>query len=279
MGTGRIGAFSPHPADESPTMAKPTKTPRSVSAPAKVARGASAIAKKAAGSTSAVAVKAPAAPAVKPLPAKLAAAAKPSAPRKPRVVRTKAAPARPASPPAAAAEPRPHAEPPRATPAPVARAITPRPSDESFFAMPAPVAPVAVAKASAEAIAAPLRSAADTSLNQAREAYAALRQGSDKLTSGIDASTQAAAKGLHDFGATLIGAMQANANAAFGFVKALASVKSVSEAIELQSRVAREQFETVRAQSKELGSIAGRTVTAAAEPLRDVLNLPGRRAS
>jgi phasin len=135
----------------------------------------------------------------------------------------------------------------------------------------------AVAKASAEALAAPLRSAADTSLHQAREAYAALREGSDKLTSGFDASAQAAAKGLHDFGATLIEAMQINANAAFGFMKALTSVKSVSEAIELQSRVAREQFETVRAQTRELGSIAGRTASAAAEPLRDVLAQPARR--
>lgn len=257
-------------------MAKTTK-PRSASASKTGTRGAPAIAKKAAGSTSAVAVKAPAAAAVPRPAAKAPAATAAPALRKAPAPMRKAPAATPQFRPEPVEAPA-RPEPPRTASAPVARAISPRPSDDvPSAAFAAPGAPVAVAKASAEALAAPLRTAADTSLNQAREAYAALREGGDKLTSGIDASAQAAAKGLHDFGATMLEALQTNANAAFGFVKALASVKTMSEAIELQSRVAREQFETVRAQSKELGSIAGRTASAAAEPLRDVLALPARR--
>jgi phasin family protein len=261
--TGRIGLFETM-RDEAIIMAKiPTSGSRSGKPKAQPA-----IAKKAGASASAVSAPPPRSRGTSPQP--VTAAATPAGP-KPRT------PARAATRPSAPAPQKPSAK--AGTAKAPAVAIARRPSDEVPSLPVQASAPAALAQASAAAFAAPLRSVADTSLNQARETYATLREGADKLTSGLDASTQAAAKGVHDFGTTLLGAMQTNADALFGFVKAITSVRTVSEAIELQARVAREQFETVRSQGRQLAGIVNRTATETAAPLRSALDRPAKPSS
>ena len=64
-------------------------------------------------------------------------------------------------------------------------------------------------------------------------------------------------------------AYQANAAASVQYVQALSGVRSVSEAIALQSEHMRKQYEALSAQAKELTALAQQVAADAAAPLKD----------
>ncbi len=64
-------------------------------------------------------------------------------------------------------------------------------------------------------------------------------------------------------------AYQANAAASMEYMKALATVHSVSEAIALQSEHMRKQYEALSTQAKELTTLAQQVAADAAGPLKD----------
>jgi hypothetical protein len=64
-------------------------------------------------------------------------------------------------------------------------------------------------------------------------------------------------------------AYQANAAASVQYVQALSGVRSVSEAIALQSEHMRKQYEALTAQAKELTALAQQVAADAAAPLKD----------
>ncbi|MFO1147608.1 MAG: TIGR01841 family phasin [Alsobacter sp.] len=113
---------------------------------------------------------------------------------------------------------------------------------------------------------------AHSGLDQAREAYQKARTSAETLTHGVGSSGEAAAKGVQDFSRTLIDAIQANTDATLGFLKAMSGVRSLSEAVELQARHARTQFESVTEQAKTLAGIANRTVTETTQPVRQAFD-------
>lgn len=125
----------------------------------------------------------------------------------------------------------------------------------------------------------PLRQMADVSLEQARDAFAAIKTSSDRLTRGVEASAEAGSRGIRMIGVTLFGAIQANTEAAFDYLRAMTEVKSMSTAVELQSRHARQQFESLTAQAKELTAVASTAAAETAEPLRQALGEILRKAS
>jgi len=119
----------------------------------------------------------------------------------------------------------------------------------------------------------------NTGLAQARDAYATLKHSAETLSTSFGTSGEAAARGIKSLSATMLEHMQVNADATLGFLRAMAGVKSVSEAIELQARHARQQFETVTAQAKTLAGIVNRTASETAEPVRKAFDASIRRAS
>jgi phasin len=138
--------------------------------------------------------------------------------------------------PAPVADPEPESEP---APAPVAESVpAPAPVTEPApVAAPAP-APVAE-KAAAEAIGA------------------------------LEGSFTLASKSLQAFSAKALEAYQANAAASVEYVQALAGVRSVSDAIALQSEHMRKQYESLSSQAKELTVLAQQVAAEAAAPLKD----------
>jgi phasin len=120
---------------------------------------------------------------------------------------------------------------------------------------------------------------AAASVDQAREAFASMRSSADTLTGSLGTSRDAAAKGMQDFATTLIDAMHTQLAATLDYFKALATVRTLSEAIELQSSHARQQFETVTDHAKALAKIATRTATDAAAPVGNVLDGTRKRSS
>lgn len=224
--------------------------------------------------------------ATKPAPRAPARTAHPVAQAKPAAAVKAEAPAAPAP-----AKPQPAARPvaaaaPVAAP-PVAQARIPAPAPAPIpTPVLAPVLPDAAAlAASVKAVLPPetlpkaVRGVADTGLAQARDAYATLKHSAETLSTSFGTSGEAAARGIKSLSATMLEHMQVNADATLGFLRAMAGVKSVSEAIELQARHARQQFETVTAQAKTLAGIVNRTASETAEPVRKAFDASIRRAS
>ncbi len=186
-----------------------------------------------------------------------------------------------------AAKVRPEAKPvvtPAAPAVPVEKppvAAAPAPAREAAPAL----AEVATLAASVTAVIPPevlpkaVRGVADTGLAQARDAYATLKHSAETLSSSLNTSGEAAARGLKSFSTTMLEQMQTNTDATLGFLRAMAGVRTLSEAIELQARHARQQFDTVTAQAKTLAGIVNKTATETAEPVRKALDSSIRRAS
>jgi len=136
----------------------------------------------------------------------------------------------------------------------------------------APAAAAAkVAAAPAERLPKAVQEMAETGLGQARDAYARMKTAAEALASGLESSSSVTSKGVHAYSVAVIESLQANLDAGFGLMRSLVAVRTVSEAIELQTGHARRQFEAVNAQAKTLASIASRTATEAAAPVRDAL--------
>ncbi|MHB2165768.1 phasin family protein [Alsobacter sp. R-9] len=270
-------------------MPAPTKTPARRAAPKALA--AKPVATKPVAARPVAAKSVPQATA-KPAPAK-PAAAKPAAERSalvkaPAPAAAKSVPVKPAAPvvpaPAtvAAAAPRVEAPQVEATPAPAVKPVPVAPVAKAE-APPAPLTLTPVAAVTAvlppEALPKAVKGVADTGLAQAREAYATIRQSAETLSSGLNTSGEAAARGLQSFSTTMLEQIQSNADATLGFLRALAGVKTLSEAIELQARHARLQFETMTAQAKTLAGIVNKTATETAAPVRKALDATLHRAS
>lgn len=161
----------------------------------------------------------------------------------------------------------------KAAPAPAAAVEAPVSAPK---AAPAPVAAPAVdVKEAVKAVETKVaevqenvRKATEQGVEQTRAAYAKLKTAADAATASLETSYSVATKGVSEFNAKAIDALQSNTLAAFDFVKALAGAKSVSEAITLQTEHARKQYEAVTAQAKELAEIAKKVATDSAEPIK-----------
>jgi phasin len=85
---------------------------------------------------------------------------------------------------------------------------------------------------------------------------------------GFPNSYSTAVKGLQDYNNKAIEFAHANTNAAFDFVQKLSGVKSPSAFLELSTKHARKQLETLTEQTKQLAALAQKATLATAEPLK-----------
>jgi phasin len=89
----------------------------------------------------------------------------------------------------------------------------------------------------------------------------------EESAKAIEQGYSAAAESLRDFNVKLIEMAQANTAAAMEFARQISAAKGPSEAIELWSLLARKQFETLTAQSKELTALGQKIAAVSAEPI------------
>ena len=75
-------------------------------------------------------------------------------------------------------------------------------------------------------------------------------------------------KGAQDYNAKLIEFARINTEAAFAYAQQLARVKSPAEFMELTTKYAREQFEAMAEQTRELAAFAQKMTLEAADPLK-----------
>ncbi len=97
------------------------------------------------------------------------------------------------------------------------------------------------------------------------QAAAQSKENLDKMGA---AAQDASMKGAQDYNAKLIELARINTEAAFAYAQQLARVKSPAEFMELTTKYAREQFEAMAEQTRELAAFAQKMTLEAADPLK-----------
>jgi hypothetical protein len=114
--------------------------------------------------------------------------------------------------------------------------------------------------------------------NPARKSFEAgartAREAVDKGTAAVEQATRQAeqsysfaAEGIRDFNAKLLDIAQVNTMAGMNYISELTRVKGPTEAIELWSRHAHNQFQRLTEQSLELATLSQRIASSGVKPL------------
>lgn len=114
-----------------------------------------------------------------------------------------------------------------------------------------------------------VREFAEKSVTQAREAYEHVKTAAEEATDMMEDTYETARKGFVDMNLKMIDHAQANTDRAFAFMKEMMGVKSMSEAIELQTKFAREQFEHMASQAKDMQEAATQIASESSGPMRE----------
>jgi phasin len=112
------------------------------------------------------------------------------------------------------------------------------------------------------------REMAERNVAQCKDTYEKMKAAAEEATDVLETTYSTAAKGASEYGLKVIDTARINTNAAFDFVSELFTAKTLSEVVELSSSHARKQYETLTEQSKELGALAQKVATEAAEPIK-----------
>lgn len=115
------------------------------------------------------------------------------------------------------------------------------------------------------------RTLAERSLEQARSAFVKARDDAHVISGKLEESSSAIADGASAVQTYVVNAMQAQADDFFGYFRALADVKSVSDVISLQSSQSRKSLDSSLRQFKELSVLVNEMAVKASTPIRSAL--------
>lgn len=123
------------------------------------------------------------------------------------------------------------------------------------------------------------REFAEKGLAQAKENYEKVKTIAEDTTDAIEDSYTNASKGASEYGLKLIANARTNTNSAFDLLGSLMSAKSYAEVVELSTGYARQQFETLAAQAKELNAVAQKAGTETFEPIKEGFSAAVKKAA
>ncbi|MCV0425476.1 MAG: TIGR01841 family phasin [Roseibium sp.] len=142
----------------------------------------------------------------------------------------------------------------------------------------AKAAPAGVAFPDFEAFALPkmevpaaFREVSEQGIENAREAYAKVKAAAEGATDLMEDTFETSRQGVVEFNHKAVDAAKTNTDATFNFIKDFMSVKTLAEAIELQSTFARQQFDTLSAQTKEMQELATKLGTDVSAPVKEAV--------
>ena len=124
--------------------------------------------------------------------------------------------------------------------------------------------------AAAAEVPAPVREIAEKSVQQAKDGYARWKAAAEETSDALEDAYATSTKGYKELSRKSVELARSNVNAQFDFLQALIGAKSVSQALELQTSFARQQFEVLSGQAKELSSLAQKTATDGVKPFQDL---------
>ena len=113
-----------------------------------------------------------------------------------------------------------------------------------------------------------MRAFAEKGVSQARDNYARFKDAAESHNGTIEAVFTCASKGASDYSAKLMEFMKANTTANLDFAQELLGVKSPSEALELWTAHAKQQYEAFTANAKELAELGQKVANETAEPIK-----------
>jgi phasin len=116
------------------------------------------------------------------------------------------------------------------------------------------------------------RELAEKTIAQSKENYERLKQGAEQTTEMLETAFSAYSKGSLELTGKILDNAQAQANAVFDFAKSLMESKTAAEALEKQTSFAREQFETLTAQSREIQEMTTKIANDTSAPLKTAAN-------
>lgn len=115
------------------------------------------------------------------------------------------------------------------------------------------------------------RDMAEKGVSQARENYAKVKAAAEEATDVLEESFETARGNTLDLSTVAMDAAKANIDAGFAFMKDFMAVKSVSEAVELQTAFARERFDASTAQAKDMQAKVTKMTEEASKPVKDAM--------
>ena len=121
-----------------------------------------------------------------------------------------------------------------------------------------------------------VREMAEKSVAQAKDAYEKMKSAAEEATDVLEDTYETTRKGVVTFNMKAIDAVKANSDATFAFARDMLAVKSLSEAIELQTAFTRKSFEAMSAQAKEFQELATKIATESGAPMKDAFQKAGK---
>lgn len=137
-------------------------------------------------------------------------------------------------------------------------------------ALPAPVVSVEAAEppAPAKALGENVRAFVEKRIVESRAKFAEAKTAAEEASAAVEASYGAAREGVVAFNVKAIEAWKAGAEANFDLIVSVASARSVSELVTLQSEFARKRFEAASSQAKELAELARKVADQTVAPIK-----------
>ena len=114
-----------------------------------------------------------------------------------------------------------------------------------------------------------VREIAEQSIASARQMYESARNAAEEATDMMEDTYETARKSFTELNLKLIDQAQANTDRVFAFAKEVAGAKTVSEAVELQTKFAREQFEAFASQAREMQETAQKLASETSGPMKE----------
>lgn len=115
------------------------------------------------------------------------------------------------------------------------------------------------------------REATEKSIEQARDAYAKVKTAAEDATDLMEDTFETSRQGVVEFNHKAVDAAKVNADAAFSFMKDLMAAKTLAEAIELQSTYARQQFDALSTQSKDMQEFVTKLSSDVTAPVKEAV--------
>ena len=113
------------------------------------------------------------------------------------------------------------------------------------------------------------RDVAEKSVKQAKDTYEKIRSAAEEATDVLEDQFESTRTGFVALNAKALDAAKASSDATFKFAKDVLAVKTFAEVIELQTAYARQQYDLVTAQAKEIQELVQKVSTEAAAPAKD----------
>lgn len=112
----------------------------------------------------------------------------------------------------------------------------------------------------------------EKSVDQAREGYAKVKSASEEATAMLEETMEVTRDSIMEINLKAVDAAKDNSEAAFSHIRDMFGVKSLSEAIELQSAYNRKQYDTISQQVKDIQETATKLATSMSQPAKEAFD-------